>query len=147
MPAALDFAVTSGLRTDMLATSAQDAATAPRSYEEFKRNHNDTNNLCQAEGINFLPVVAEAFGGGWGPTANKVWAELAKAKASITGELESTVATQLVQTLGLTLHRENARAILRRSAMPTTLDHHYHILGAATTLQSAAAEQRGDEYD
>jgi len=121
LPAALDFAVTSGLRSDVLASSVQDAAAAPRAYEDFKRSHLDTAQLCYDEGVTFLPVVAEALGGGWGPTAHKVWTELAKAKSLITGEPESFCAAQLHQSLGLTIHRENARAILRRSAPPPAL--------------------------
>ena len=39
--------------------------------------------------------------------------ELAKNKSTLTGEPEDTCATKLLQTLNLTLHRENARAILR----------------------------------
>ena len=46
--------------------------------------------------------------------AHKVWSELAKTKALLTGESHSTVANRLLQSLGLILHRENARAILRR---------------------------------
>jgi hypothetical protein len=80
----------------------------------MKRNFQDTEATCQAEGITFIPVVCEADGGGWGPSANKPWAELAKHKSVSTGESESTVVAHLLQSLGLVLHRENARAILRR---------------------------------
>ena len=44
----------------------------------------------------------------------KTWNELAKHKCLIIGESESTVAVQLLQNLGLILHRENARAIMQR---------------------------------
>ena len=112
-PAALDFAVSSGLRAEVLAASAHDASAAPSAYEDHKRSYLNTEESCHTDGITFLPIVAEALGGGWGPTACKVWAELAKVKSLLTGELESTVASQLYQSLGLILHRENARAILR----------------------------------
>ena len=49
------------------------------------------------------------------PTENKVWSELARTKAMLTGEQNSTLATHLLQVLGIVLQRENARAILRRS--------------------------------
>ena len=62
----------------------------------------------------FIPVVAEAHGGGWGQEAHRVWNALAKQKCSITGERESHVASMLLQSLGIILQRENARAILRR---------------------------------
>ena len=67
--------------------------------------------------------------------------ELAKTKASCTGELESAVACQLLQTLGLILHKENARAILRRSAPLASVDH--LTLAVVNSLQSADAEQHG----
>ena len=64
--------------------------------------------------MSFIPIIAEAHGGGWGQEAHKVWNTLAKQKSAITGERESDVACMLLQSLGLILHRENARAILRR---------------------------------
>ena len=113
-PAALDIAVTSGLRSDLIDKSAVDGSNATTLYEDFKRTHLNTEQLCKDEGITFIPVVCEADGGGWGEAANRVWAELAKHKSIMTGEHSSTIATQLLQTLGLILHRENARAIIRR---------------------------------
>ena len=64
----------------------------------------------------FIPMVVEAVGGGWGKMARCVWSELAKTSALATGELEteSTCAVLLQQRLSMTLHRENARACLRR---------------------------------
>ena len=57
------------------------------------------------------------MGGGWGPEAHKAWNELAKLKAVITGERVSMIVTNLLQTLGIILHRENARSVLRRSTI------------------------------
>ena len=76
----------------------------------------DTKAQCQGHGINFIPMVMEAAGGGWGRTARGVWSELAKSSALAFGELQTTKtsATQLLQRLSMTLHRENARACLRR---------------------------------
>ena len=114
-PAAFDFAVTSGLRSDLVNLSAQDGSTATKAYEEFKCSHQDTKVKCEEEGISFIPLICEADGGGWGPTAHTVWSELAKSKSILTGEKTSTISIHLLQSLGLILHRENARAILRRS--------------------------------
>ena len=122
IPAALDFAVTSGLRGDLVNESAKDGSSAPKLYEEKKCSHLDTKTLCEAEGITFLPVICEADGGGWGPTAHKVWAELAKFKALRTGEQSSVIVNRLLQSLGLILHRENARAILKRRSIKTGRD-------------------------
>ena len=114
-PAALDFAITSGLCRGIVERSALDGSAATKLYEEQKRTYMNTEAACQEEGITFLPIICEADGGGWGPTAHKVWSELAKHKALASGELDSTIVSQLLQSLGLILHRENARAILRRT--------------------------------
>ena len=58
--------------------------------------------------------MCEADGGGWGRAADQVWSEIAKYKSILTGEHISIHATRLRQSLGLILHRENARAIIRR---------------------------------
>ena len=114
-PAALDFAITSGLRRDLVHSSALDGSAATRTYEDIKRSYLNTENLCKEEGTAFIPVVCEADGGGWGPAAQKVWSELAKHKRIISGKQDSIIVTRMLQSLGLILHRENARSILRRS--------------------------------
>ena len=85
-------------------------------YEDHKRSHQDTHLQCQGQGINFLPMVVEAVGGGWGKVARGVWSVLAKSSALASGELqtERSSGTFLMQRLSMTLHRENARACLRR---------------------------------
>ncbi len=114
--AAWDFAVTSGLRVDSLAASAQDPDAVLTKYEDFKCSHQDTKAQCQSQGLTFIPMVMEAVGGGWGKVARGVWSELAKSSALATGELESesSCAIMLRQRLSMTLHRESARACLRR---------------------------------
>jgi hypothetical protein len=115
-PAAWDFAVTSGLRLDALAGSVVDPDAALTRYEDFKCGYKDTESLCRGQGLTFIPMVMEAVGGGWGKAARRVWSELAKTSALATGELqtESASAVLLRQRLSMTLHRENARACLRR---------------------------------
>ena len=136
---AFDFAVTSGLRHSNLAASLIDGSAAAKSYEDYKEGYQDARAMCIAEGFGFIPMVIEAVGGGWGPAATKVLYELAKAKSLVTGEHKSLVLSQLHQSLGAVLHRENARSILRRccvsvEAAPPT------CLTAAATLQSPAAD-------
>ncbi len=111
----------------------QDPASPLTSYEDFKRTHQGTEALCSAEGLGFTPMVVEARGGAWGPAVVKVFAELAQTKALITGELVET----LHQNLGVVLHRENARAALKR--LRTHTHHTDSVLNAATALQSSAA--------
>ena len=80
-----------------------------------KRAHQNIDATCQAEGRQFVPLVAEACGGGWGPAAAALtWKRLAQAVAGHTGEAVSVLFERLQQTLALTLQRENARAPLRR---------------------------------
>ena len=98
-PAALDFAVTSGLRRDVLERSAVDGTSATADYEDYKRSYLDTEVKCRENGITFNPMVCEADGGGWGPAAHKVWSELAKRKAFIEGKQIFTIAGHLLQSL------------------------------------------------
>ena len=98
----------------MVQDSVLDGASCTRAYEDFKREFLNTHARCEEEGISFLPLVVEAHGGGWGQEAHKVWAQLAKTKCSVTGERESIVVCHLLQRLGVILHRENARSILKR---------------------------------
>ena len=56
---------------------AADGSRACTAYEERKRAHLQTATHCKALGIQFVPLVAEASGGGWGPTAMRTWCSLA----------------------------------------------------------------------
>ena len=115
-PAAWDFAVTSGLRLDLISGTVSDPETALTRYEDFKCSHRDTRTECQSQGFTFIPMVMEAVGGGWGKMARSVWSELAKSSALSAGEFqtEHSCAIMLRQRLSMTLHRENARACLKR---------------------------------
>ena len=75
-PAAFDLAVASGLRGDVLAASAADGSRASAAYEARKRSHQHTEAQCDAQGLQFVPLVAEACGGGWGKTAMITWRTL-----------------------------------------------------------------------
>ena len=119
-PVALDFAVTSGLRTNMLARSAADASAAANIYAGTKRSYLNTAQQCAEQGIAFIPMVAEGGGGGWGDDAERVWATLAHAAATHSNEIVSSTTADLYQSLSLILHREGARALLQR--LPGTSD-------------------------
>eukprot|EP00973_Karenia_brevis_P080419 11157696-Karenia_brevis.AAC.1 len=62
----------------MAAESAHDSSAAVCAYEDFKRSHHNTEQDCQAAGMSFVPMVVDAVGGGWGPSAAKLFSELAK---------------------------------------------------------------------
>ena len=73
-PIAFDFAVSSGFRAGpTLITSARDGAAATEAYEAHERVHQHTDQHCRVESLQFLPLVAETCGGGWGPTAADTW--------------------------------------------------------------------------
>ena len=95
--------------------SYRESCTLTR-YEDFKCSYRDTHSTCQSQGITFIPMVMEAVGGGWGTMARGVWSELAKSSALASGEFqtERSCAIMLRQRLSMTLHRENARACLKR---------------------------------
>ena len=64
-PVFLDLAVTSGLRDT--AASAQDASSYPTAYEDHKCSNLATKTLYNSASLSFVPLVAEAVGGAWGP--------------------------------------------------------------------------------
>ena len=111
---------------------------AVTSYEDFKRNHLDTARLCTEAGITFVPMVLEANGGVWGPSARKIFSELAKTKSVQSGEQKDKILGQLYQNLDVVLQRENSRAILRRMG---TLQHNINTIAdaAATVLSEAGS--------
>ena len=62
-PAAWDFAVTSGLRDDVLLSSVMDREAVLTNYEDFKENFKSTSTQCQQSGLSFIPMIMEASGG------------------------------------------------------------------------------------
>ena len=84
------------------------------SYEEFKRRHQDTEELCLERGLLFQPFVAEAHGGGFGPVARRICGRVARAAAAISGEEVESKAADMLRRISTAIHRENARAVFRR---------------------------------
>ena len=101
---------------DALGDSLLGPETLTPRYEDVNEHYQDTKQQCSDQGITFIPMVMEAVGGGWGKSARCVWSSLAKSSALANGELETedTCAVMLQQRLSMVLHRENARACLRR---------------------------------
>ena len=50
-----------------------DGSAAAEAHAHRKRSHLDTAAHCDEEGLDFLPMVVEASGGGWGSDARRVW--------------------------------------------------------------------------
>ena len=99
------------------------AATA---YEQHKRSYLDTERDCAAQGISFIPIVAEASGG-WGPSALCTFKALAKLaqqglQSVACEELPNPRFRRHLEHACTAIRRANARAVLRRavgSAGPT----------------------------
>ena len=111
---ALDFAVTSGLRSDLYRAFAENAGTVFSDYETYKREYKSIEQLCQTQGLRFTPMVLEAHGGGWSPLFRGVADWLAQKSAAALNEKPSAISLRMAQRISCTLQRENARAIMRR---------------------------------
>ena len=120
----------------MLAQSASDASAAVNAYATTKRSHLNTEEQCQEEGITFIPMIVDGAGGGWGDDAERVWATLARTIANNTNGEASQTSADLYQSLSLILHREGARAVLRR--LSGAVDGPNHALATARAALGAA---------
>ena len=133
-PAALDLAITSPQRRDIIvASSATQGATAA-AYEQFKRAHLDTEQDCISQGISFIPMVAETCGG-WGTSAMctlKALAKLATQKFDANAtDMDANPRLRVhLQKTCTAIRRANARAVLRRAQG--------HVGGAGGTDQRSA---------
>jgi hypothetical protein len=118
-PAALDLAVTSPQRLDVLSHSSQHVGAAAAAYEAFKRNHLNTAAECASQGLSFIPMIAEPSGG-WGPSGICTLKAFARAAAihSTSGAEPSAILAERLQRLCAAIRRASARAILRRSVVP-----------------------------
>ena len=117
---ALDFALTSGMRPDREAAVLVDPEGAIRAYEDSKRNYKPpgadlpTGEACVQAGFDFIPMVMEAHGGGWGVGARKVIGDIARCVAAARNIDPAAASLDIAQRISVALHRENARAILKR---------------------------------
>ena len=111
---ALDFACTSGLRSDMLQRTSGNGNIVFEVYENAKKQHLDTESHCVANGFRFIPMVLESHGGGWSPLFRKTLDEITKIISSSSHDRNETASLRVAQRISVSLHRENARAVLRR---------------------------------
>ena len=134
-PAALDIAVSSPHRQDIVLEASASGGAAAEAYENFKRSYKDTAATCLAQGISFIPMVAEPSGG-WGPSGLCTLKALARAEALVSGKDQDVVFAFYLQRLSTAIRKSNARAFLCRQA----------DLGAPDTsvVDAAAAAARDD---
>ena len=103
-----------------MSVAARDPERILADYETFKREYvapgeiASTDALCNGQGIEFVPVVIESHGGGWGREARHVFGRMARHLAAAQRSDEETTGLQTAQRISISLHRENARAVLRR---------------------------------
>ena len=113
-PAALDIAITSPLQQNIVGEAALSSGAAAKAYVARKRSFLDTENLCNQQGITFLPMVAECSGG-WGADSLKSLRHLARVSADRSGKQHGHVLTELLQSLCIIVRSAKARAVLRRA--------------------------------
>ena len=116
---AWDFAVTSALRADCLRESTVEPTAAFSRYESFKRDFQGTAQSCNAAGFAFQPCIFEAHGGGFSGLVRGLLDWVAGREAATTGDARGSTSLRLAQRISIVLHRETARAILRRSSPPS----------------------------
>ena len=108
------------MRHDREAAVLADPEGAIKAYEDAKRSYRPpgallpTEEACQSAGFAFVPMVMEAHGGGWGADARAVIGSIARCVAAARNVEPSVASLELAQRISIALHRENARAILRR---------------------------------
>ena len=110
--AALDVTVVSPLQVQLRKKAAEEKGSAAN------KRYNEKNAKylapCEREGIQFIPLVVETFGG-WHPNSEIVLTKLAKQLAAQTGNQPSEVTSHLYQRLGILLARGNSSLITRRT--------------------------------
>ena len=98
-PAALDFAITAPQRQEALAIASRETGAAAADYARLKERHLDTAISCEAQGVVFVPMVAESTGT-WDKGAATVLKHLATAVAARSGDAPDTAQAALLQEAG-----------------------------------------------
>ena len=79
-----------------------------------------SEEACRRQGLAFLPLVAETFGG-WHPSAQREMKKLGSALTRRTGQDEAEAVSHLWGRLGILLQRGNAAIMGNRvAALPNT---------------------------
>ena len=95
--------------------AGQQVGAAAAAYARHKQNHQQTALACGAQGVAFVPMVAEAtVTGTWDSSAAAVIKHVARAVAARAGEEPSPLHSLLLQELCMAVRSHRARAALRR---------------------------------
>ena len=114
-PEAWDFSVTSAFRLGPAVPDQSAFVDVFSSVEARKRTFLDTASQCLSAGITFCPLVIEAVGGGWSDALRSVVSWIASEGKRNSSDGCSDASFKIAQRISCTLHRENARAILKRA--------------------------------
>ena len=109
--AAMDVTVITPLQAATMPGAANTAGHALN--HAYGRKANGAEEECRRQGIAFLPLVAETFGG-WHSGAEREVRKLAAALARHTGQDESEATSHLWGRLGILLQRGNAAILGNR---------------------------------
>ena len=109
--AALDVTVVSPLQRAMIAGAAEQDGYALN--EAFRRKVAKAGEPCRQQGIAFIPLAADTFGG-WHGVANEQVQKLGRALARQSGEDEDLTVRHLRQRLSLLLMRGNSSLLINR---------------------------------
>ena len=114
---ALDFAIPSGLQPELFHPVAETPGLVLHRYDGMKRSFKETAASCEAAGFKFVPLVVEAHGVGWGPTIRFTVDWISRVQSACQHNEVASVSLRIAQRISCTLHKENARAVLRRAAV------------------------------
>ena len=109
--AALDVTVVSPLQQAMVRGASEVDGYALN--EAFKRKVAKAGEPCRQQGISFIPLAADTFGGWHGVAAEQVQ-KLGRALARQSGEDEDQTVRHLFQKLSLLLMRGNSALLINR---------------------------------
>ena len=117
--AALDVTVVTPLQDATMPAAANTAGHALN--HAYGRKMNGAHEECRRQGIAFLPIVAETFGG-WHPEAGREVKKLGAALARHTGQDEGEAVSHIWSRMGILLQRGNAAILGNRiPALPGAL--------------------------
>ena len=109
--AALDVTVVTPIQDICMPGAANTAGHALN--HAYGRKLNGAEEECRRQGIAFLPIVAETFGG-WHPEAGRQVKKLGTALARHTGQEEGEAVSHLWSRMGILLQRGNAAILGNR---------------------------------
>ena len=73
---------------------------------------------CHDQGFDFTPLVFEAHGGSWSLATRRFLDKVAKSRQNLERNIDDNMSLTIAQRISSSLHRENARAVLRRAVDP-----------------------------